>query len=99
MFKFFKGLGSTGNATFEAARQSVNKDPKIKRLQQEIDDLKDAREVTNALAIQLVQINHIAQMALSNIANQETSDGGQASTMVETAREALKKIEKLEKPK
>ena len=101
MIKFFKGLGATGNSTYEsayeAARQSVHKDLKIQRLQQEVDDLKAARAIMIDLSMKLVKINHIAQSALNGIGNQETSGGGQASTMAWTAREALKKIEELDK--
>lgn len=98
MIKFFKGLGSTGNAAYEAARRAVHKDLKIQRLEQEIDDLKAARKELIEASMKLVKINHIAQSALNGIGNQETSGGGQASTMAWTAREALKKIEELEKP-
>ena len=97
MIKFFKGLGATGNATYEAARQSVHKDLKIQRLQQEVDDLKAARAIMIDLSMKLVKINRIAQSTLNGIGNQETSGGSQASTMAWTAREALKKIEELEK--
>ncbi len=97
MIKFFKGLGSTGNATYEAARRAVHKDLKIQRLEQEIDDLKAARAIMIDLSMKLVKINHIAQSALNGIGNQETSGGDQASTMAWTAREALKKIKELEK--
>jgi hypothetical protein len=103
MIKFFKGLGSTGNATYEAAyeaaRQAVHKDLKIQRLQQEVDDLKAARKELIEASMKLVKIYHIAQSTLTAIGNQETSGGGQASTMAWTAREALKKIEELEKTK
>lgn len=99
MIKFFKGLGSTGNAAYEAARQAVHKDLKIQRLQQEVDDLKAARAIMIDLSMKLVKINHIAQSTLTAIGNQETSGGGQASTMAWTAREALKKIEELEETK
>ena len=97
MFGLFKGLGSSGNANYEAAKAAVHKDLKIKRLEQEIDDLKAARAIMIDLSMKLVKINHIAQSALNGIGNQETSGGGQASTMAWTAREALKKIEELEK--
>jgi hypothetical protein len=97
MIKFFKGLGATGNATYEAARQSVQKDLKIQRLQQELDDLKAAREVINDFLMKLVRMNSIAKIALGAIGDQETSGGGQASTMAWTAREALTMIKELEK--
>ena len=101
MFKFFKDLVANGNATYEsayeAARQSVQKDLKIQRLKQEIDDLKAARKVLIEASMKLVKINHIAQSTLNGIGNQETSGGVQASHMAWTAREALKKIEELEK--
>ena len=101
MFKFFKGLVANGNATYEsayeAARQSVQKDLKIQRLKQEIDDLKAARKELVHASMQLVSINYIAQSALNGIGNQETSGGDQASQMAWTAREALKKIKELEK--
>jgi hypothetical protein len=97
MFGLFKGLGSSGNANYEAAKAAVRKDLKIQRLQQEVDDLKAARAIMIDLSMKLVKINHIAQSALNGIGNQETSGGGQASTMAWTAREALKKIEELEK--
>jgi hypothetical protein len=97
MFGLFKGLGSSGNANYEAARQSVHKDLKIKRLEQEIDGFKAARAIMIDLSMKLVKINHIAQSALNGIGNQETSGGDQASTMAWTAREALKKIEELDK--
>lgn len=97
MFGLFKGLGSSGNANYEAAKAAVHKDLKIQRLQQEVDDLKAARAIMIDLSMKLVNINHIAQSALNGIGNQETSGGDQASTMAWTAREALKKIEELEK--
>lgn len=96
MIKFFKGLGATGNATYEAARRAVHKDLKIQRLQQEVDDLKTARAIMIDLSMKLVKINHIAQSTLNGIGNQETSGGGQASTMAFHAREALKTIRDLE---
>lgn len=98
MLGLFKGLGSSGNANYEAAKAAVHKDLKIQRLQQEVDDLKAAIVIMIDLSMKLVKINHIAQSALNGIGNQETSGGGQASTMAWTAREALKKIEELEKP-
>jgi len=97
MLGLFKGLGSSGNANYEAAKAAVHKDLKIQRLQQEVDDLKAARAIMIDLSMKLVKINHIAQSTLNGIGNQETSGGGQASTMAWTAREALKKIEELEK--
>ena len=97
MFDVFKKLGSSGNANYEAAKAAVHKDLKIQRLQQELDDLKAAREVINDFLMKLVKINYIAKSTLNGIGNQETSGGGQASTMAWTAREALKKIEELEK--
>jgi hypothetical protein len=99
MFKFFKGKYAISNAAYEAGRQAVHKDLKIQRLEQEVDDLKSARKMMVAQALKLVKINHIAQSTLNGIGNQETSGGGQASTMAWTAREALKKIEELEKAK
>lgn len=99
MFGLFKGLGSSGNANYEAAKAAVHKDLKIQRLEQEVDDLKSARKMMVAQALKLVKINHIAQSTLNGIGNQETSGGGQASTMAWTAREALKKIEELEEAK
>jgi hypothetical protein len=100
MIKFFKGLGSTGNAAYEAARQAVHKDLKIQRLQQEVDDLKAARKDLIQASMQLIKVKDVAVNALTAIGNQETSGGGQASTMVWTAREALKKInEELDKTK
>ena len=96
MIKFFKGLGATGNATYEAARQSVHKDLKIQRLQQELDDLKAAREDLIQASMQLIKVKDVAVGALTSIGNQETSGGGQASTMAFHAREALKTIRDLE---
>ena len=96
MFGLFKGLGSSGNANYEAAKAAVHKDLKIQRLQQEVDDLKAARAIMIDLSMKLVKINHIAQSTLNGIGNQETSGGGQASTMAWTAREALKTIRDLE---
>jgi hypothetical protein len=98
MLGLFKGLGSSGNANYEAAKAAVHKDLKIQRLQQEVDDLKAAIVIMIDLSMKLVKINHIAQSALNGIGNQETSGGGQASAMAWNAREALKKIEELEKP-
>jgi hypothetical protein len=97
IFKFFKGRGGAiDNAAYEAGRQSVHKDLKIQRLEQEIGDLKAARAIMIDLSMKLVKINHIAQSALNGIGNQETSGGGQASTMAFHAREALKTIRDLE---
>jgi hypothetical protein len=96
MFGLFKGLGSSGNANYEAAKASVHKDLKIQRLEQELDDLKAAREVINDFLMKLVRMNSIAKIALGAIGDQETSGGGQASTMAWTAREALKTIRDLE---
>jgi hypothetical protein len=96
MIKFFKGLGSSGNANYKAAKASVHKDLKIQRLQQEVDDLKAARKELIDASMKLVKINHIAQSTLNGIGNQETSGGGQASTMAWAAREALKTIRDLE---
>jgi hypothetical protein len=102
MFKFFKGLGSSGNATYEAAlgssgnatyeaaRQSVHKDLKIQRLQQQVDDLNEA-------VLKLYNENHIAVTALTAIAYTKTSGGGQASGMAFHAREVLKMIKELDK--
>jgi len=97
MFGLFKGLGSSGNANYEAARQSVHKDLKIQRLQQEIDDLKTYRKDLVQASMQLIKVKNVAVAALTSIGNQETSGGGQASTMAWAAREALKKIQELEK--
>jgi hypothetical protein len=96
MIKFFKGLGATGNATYEAARQSVHKDLKIQRLQQEIADLKKYRKDLVQASMQLIKIKNVAVAVLTGIGNQETSGGGQASTMAFHAREALKTIRDLE---
>ena len=97
MFKFFKGLGSTGNATFEAARLDVHKDLKIQRLQQEIADLKAARKDLVKASMQLIKVKDVAVNALTAIGNTETSGGGQASQMAFYARGMLKKIEELGK--
>ena len=96
MIKFFKGLGATGNATYEAARKSVQKDLKIQRLEQEIDDLKAARKELVHASMQLIKIKDVAVGALTSIGNQETSGGGQASQIAFHAREALKTIRDLE---
>jgi hypothetical protein len=98
MIKFFKGLGATGNAAYEAARQSVQKDLKIQRLEQEIDDLKAARKDLIQASMQLIKVKDAAVNALTAIGNTETSGGGQASQMAFYARGMLKKIEELEKP-
>ncbi len=97
MFRLFKGLGSSGNANYEAAKASVHKDLKIQCLQQEIDDLKKYRKDLVQASMQLIKVKSVAVAVLTGIGNQETSGGGQASTMAWTAREALKKIEELEK--
>jgi hypothetical protein len=99
MFEIFKKLGSSGNANYEAAKASVHKDLKIQRLQQEVDDLKTYRKDLVQASMQLIKIKDVAVGALTAIGNQETSGGGQASTMAWTAREALKKINELEKTK
>jgi hypothetical protein len=98
MFKFFKSLGSIGNANYEAAKASVHKDLKIQRLQQEVDDLKAARKELIEASLKLSRMNYIAKSALYAIGDQQTSGGGQASVMAFGAREALKKIKELEKP-
>jgi hypothetical protein len=97
IFKFFKGRGAAGNADYEAGRQSVHKDLKIQRLQQEVDDLKAARGELIKASMQLLKVKDIAQRALTAIGNTETSGGGQASQMAFYAREILKKIEELDK--
>ena len=97
MFGLFKGLGSSGNANYEAAKASVHKDLKIQRLEQEIADLKAARKDLVQASMQLIKVKDVAVGALNGIGNQETSGGGQASTMAFHAREALKKIKELEK--
>lgn len=97
IFKFFKGRGAAGNADYEAGRQSVHKDLKIQRLQQEVDDLKAARRDLIKASMQLLKVKDIAQRALTAIGNTETSGGGQASQMAFYAREILKKIEELDK--
>jgi hypothetical protein len=97
IFKFFKGRGAAGNADYEAGRQSVHKDLKIQRLQQEVDDLKAARRDLINASMQLLKVKDIAQRALTAIGNTETSGGGQASQMAFYAREILKKIEELDK--
>ena len=96
MIKFFKGLGATGNATYEAARQSVHKDLKIQRLEQEIADLKAARKDLVHASMQLIKVKDVAVNALTAIGNVETSGDGQASQMAFHAREALKTIRDLE---
>ncbi len=96
MFEIFKKLGSSGNANYEAAKASVHKDLKIQRLQQEVDDLKKYRKDLVQASMQLIKIKDVAVGALTGIGNQETSGGGQASTMAWTAREALKTIRDLE---
>ncbi len=96
MFEIFKKLGSSGNANYEAAKASVHKDLKIQRLQQEVDDLKTYRKDLVQASMQLIKIKDVAVGALTGIGNQETSGGGQASTMAWTAREALKTIRDLE---
>ena len=97
MFEVFKKLSSISSANYEAAKASVNKDLKIQRLQQEVDDLKSARKMMVDQALKLVKINHIAQTALTAIGNTETSGGGQASQMAFHAREILKMIKDLDK--
>jgi hypothetical protein len=97
MFEIFKKLGSSGNANYEAAKESVHKDLKIQRLQQEVDDLKTYRKDLVQASMQLIKVKDVAVGALTGIGNQETSGGGQASTMAFHAREALKKIKELEK--
>ena len=97
IFKFFKGRGAAGNADYEAGRQSVHKDLKIQRLQQEVDDLKAARGDLIKASMQLLKVKDIAVGALTGIGNQETSGGGQASIMAFHAREALKTIEEFDK--
>ncbi len=97
MFEVFKKLSSSSSANYEEARASVHKDLKIKRLQQEVDDLKAARKKMVEQALKLVKINHIAQTALTAIGDQETSGGGQASQMAFHARETLKMIKDLDK--
>jgi len=97
MIKFFKGLGATGNATYEAAKASVHKDLKIQRLEQEIADLKKYRKDLVQASMQLIEVKNVAVAVLTSIGNQETFGGGQASTMAWAAREALKKIQELEK--
>jgi hypothetical protein len=97
IFKFFKGRGAAGNADYEAGRQSVHKDLKIQRLQQEVDDHKAARRDLINASMQLLKVKDIAQRALTAIGNTETSGGGQASQMAFYAREILKKIEELDK--
>jgi hypothetical protein len=89
MFNVFKKLGSSGNANYEAAKAAVHKDLKIQRLQQQVDDLNEA-------VLKLYNANHIAVNALTALGNQQTSGGGQASTMAFHAREALKTIRDLE---
>jgi hypothetical protein len=96
MFNFFKDKGSTGNATYESASQSVRKDLKIQRLQQEVDDLKAARSDLIKASKQLLEIKYIAVSALTTLGNQKTS-GGPDSLMAEYARDALKKINEVEK--
>jgi hypothetical protein len=96
MFEIFKKLGSSGNANYEAAKASVHKDLKIQRLQQEVDDLKTYRKDLVQASMQLIKIKDVAVGALTAIGNQETSGGGQASTMAFHAREALKTIRDLE---
>lgn len=101
MIKFFKGLVANGNATYEsayeAARQSVQKDLKIQRLQQEVDDLKAARKELIEASMQLIKVKDVAVNALTAIGNTETSGGGQASHMAFYARKMLKEIEELVK--
>jgi hypothetical protein len=97
MIKFFKGLGSTGNAAYEAARQSVHKDLKIQRLQQEVDDLKAARKELIHASMQLIKVKDVAVNALTAIGNTETSRGSRASHMAFYARKMLKEIEELVK--
>ena len=97
MFGLFKGLGSSGNANYEAAKASVHKDLKIQRLQQEVDNLKKYRKDLVAASMKLISMNYAAKSALTAIGDQETSGGGQASTMAWTAREALKKMQELDK--
>lgn len=97
MLRLFKGLGSTGNANYEAAKASVHKDLKIQRLQQEIDDLKAARKMMVEQALKLVKMNYLAKTALTAIGDQETSGGGQASQMAFHAREVLKQIKDMDK--
>jgi hypothetical protein len=96
MFDFFKKLGSSGNANYEAAKASVYKDLKIQRLEQQVDDLKKYRKDLVQASMQLIKIKDVAVGALTGIGNQETSGGGQASTMAFHAREALKTIRDLE---
>jgi hypothetical protein len=97
MFEVFKKLSSSSSANYEAARESVHKDLKIQRLQQEVDDLKFARKKMVYQALKLVKINHMAQTALTAIGDQETSGGGQASQMAFHAREILEMIKDLDK--
>ena len=97
MLEFLKSFGATGNANYEAAKAAVHKDLKIKRLEQEVDDLKAARKLMVKTSLKLARMNYIAKSALGAIGDQETSGGGQASTMAWNAREALKKIEELDK--
>jgi hypothetical protein len=99
MFGLFKSLGSSGNANYEAAKAAVHKDLKIQRLEQQVADLKAARKMMVKTSLKLVSINYLAKTTLTAIGDQETSGGGQASTMAWTAREALKKIEEMEKAK
>lgn len=96
MFDFFKKLGSSGNANYEAAKASVHKDLKIQRLQQEIADLKKYRKDLVQASMQLIKVKDVAVNALTAIGNTETSGGGLTSTMAFHAREALKTIRDLE---
>ena len=93
IFKFFKDRGAVGNADYEAGRQSVHKDLKIQRLQQEVDDLKAARGDLIKASMQLLKVKDIAVDALTVI----VALGGKSSIMAFHAREALKKIEELDK--
>jgi hypothetical protein len=96
MFNFFKDKGSTGNATYESASQSVHKDLKIQQLQQKVDDLKAARKDLIQASMQLIKVKDVAVNALTTLGNQQTT-GGPDSLMAEYARDALKKINEVEK--
>ena len=97
MIKFFKGLGSSRVANYEAARLDVHKDLKIQRLQQEVADLKAARKDLVHASMQLIKVKDVAVNALTAIGGQKTSGGGQASGMAFHAREVLKMIKELDK--
>jgi hypothetical protein len=97
IFKFLKGRGAAGNTAYEAGCQSVHKDLKIQRLQQQVDDLKAARKDLVHASMQLIKVKDVAVGALTGIGNAKTSGGGQASQMAFHAREALKTIKELDK--